>query len=350
MASTPHDALFKTAFGQPEIARGELEHLLPAIVRAQLDLSTLEVCPGSFVDEELRHAHADLLYVVRTTTDRDALVYVLFEHQSSFDAIMPLRLLRYVVRIWERWMTDHPGTSRLPVVVPVVLHHGPTEWHAAPELASMLDASPELLEAVRPYLPLFRFLLDDLAALSLEALSSRALHALTRLVELAFWSSRSFARLRDAAPLMREITAGLARNARTRALLEQLYLYLWLAAQADVDVREVRTILLEIAGPQGQEDVMNAGEQLIAQGRAEGEQKGRAEGEQKGRAEGEQKGRAEGLRAAIATALSARAIPLSEPGRAKLAECADGALLTQWLARAVTAASETDVFVATDSL
>jgi hypothetical protein len=57
-----------------------------ADVRRQLDLATLEVLPGSFVDEELRHAHADLLYATRTADGREALVYVLFEHQSSFDA------------------------------------------------------------------------------------------------------------------------------------------------------------------------------------------------------------------------------------------------------------------------
>ena len=55
-------------------------------------------------------------------------------------------------------------------------------------------------------------------------------------------------------------------------------------------------------------------------------------------------GRVEGLRAAIATALSARSLALSEVGRARLAACGDEATLTRWLARAVTASSEGDVF------
>jgi predicted transposase YdaD len=41
---------------------------------------------------------------------------LLFEHQSSPDAAMPFRLLRYVVRIWERWRRDHPATTTLPFV------------------------------------------------------------------------------------------------------------------------------------------------------------------------------------------------------------------------------------------
>ena len=345
MPASPHDALFKAAFGQPDIARSELELVLPPSLTAHLDLQTLAVSPGSFVDEELRHAHTDLLYAVRTTAGPEALVYILFEHQSSFDGLMPLRLLRYVVRVWERWLRDHPQTTAIPVVLPVLLHHGRAGWKAAPELASMLDANPELLEAARPYLPLFRFVLDDLAELSLEALSSRAIHALGRLVELAFWSSRSLERLQRAAPLMRAITETLLRDARTRALLEQLYVYFLRAAQPEVDIGTVRTILLEVAGPQGREDVMNAAEQLIEQGRAEGHERGR----EQGREEGREEGRAEGLRVAIAAALSVRALRLSDLGRARLAACADVATLTEWLARAITASSEADVFARADA-
>lgn len=68
---------------------------------------------------------------------------------------------------------------------------------------------------------------------------------------------------------------------------------------------------------------MNAAEQLCAEGRPEG---------------------LEGLRTGIVVALSARGVPLSEMGRARLASYVDVATLTQWLTRAVTAGSEGDVF------
>jgi predicted transposase/invertase (TIGR01784 family) len=341
MPTPPHDALFKAAFGQPDLARSELELVLPVEVQAHLDLATLDIVPGSFVDEDLRHAHTDLLYRVRTRSDGDAFVYLLMEHQSRFHARMPLRLLRYMVRIWDRWERDHP-TGKLPIVLPVVLHHDRGAWRAAPEFASILDASPDLLAAVGPFQPLFRFVLDDLATLSLEALSSRRLHALTLLVEMAFWASRSLGRLQDAAPRMGAIVAELTRDARARMLLTQLYIYLLRHAPQEVEAEEVRTILQQIAGPHGQEDIVNAGERLIEQGRAEGLAKGQAEGLAKGQAEGE----AKGLRAAVAATLSARGLALSEPGRARLAACSDVTVLTTWVATAVTAATEADVFSA----
>jgi predicted transposase/invertase (TIGR01784 family) len=324
---TPHDALFKAAFGQPDLARSELELVLPVEVQAHLDLATLETALGSFVDEDLRQAHTDLLYRVKTRSDGDALVYLLMEHQSKFDARMPFRLLRYMVRVWERWERDHP-TGKLPIVFPVVLQHDRDGWRAAPEFAAILDASPDLLAAVGPFQPLFRFVLDDLAPLSLEALSSRKLHALALLVEMAFWASRSLGRLEEAAPRMAAIVAEVARDARARMLLTQLYVYLLHDTPAEVEPRDVRAILEQIAGPRGKEEIVNLGEQLIEQGRAEGLANGEAKG----------------LRAAVAAALSARGLALSERGMARLAACSDVALLTAWVTSAVTAATEADVF------
>jgi hypothetical protein len=42
--------------------------------------------------------------------------------------------------------------------------------------------------------------------------------------------------------------------------------------------------------------------------------------------------------------MSARSLPLSEAGRARLEACSDADVLTRWHARAVTAASEAEVF------
>jgi hypothetical protein len=46
--------------------------------------------------------------------------------------------------------------------------------------------------------------------------------------------------------------------------------------------------------------------------------------------------------------LAARSLALSELGRARLTSCADVAVLTAWLERAATAASEAEVLVGAD--
>lgn len=63
------------------------------------------------------------------------------EHQSSYrceryevwstpDPHMAYRLLRYMVRIWEQWESEHASAVALPAIVPVVLYHGAGPWSA----------------------------------------------------------------------------------------------------------------------------------------------------------------------------------------------------------------------------
>jgi predicted transposase YdaD len=323
MPPTPHDALFKATFSHPDLAAGELALLLPLNVQSQIDLSTLALVPGSFVDEELQHAHADLLFTVDVRAGGEALLYVLFEHQSTFDPWLPLRLLRYMLRIWERWQQEHPGAVRLPIVLPVVLHHGEEAWTAAPALASVLDASPELLASTWPLVPHFQFLLDDLAEQSPEALAARPLASLSRLVQLALWASRSLARLQAAAPFMRPIVGAAGADERAQALLGQFFLYVFRTTPRDVDEETIRTILMAVAGPESEEAMMTLEEYFIERGRAEGEAKGRVEGAAR----------------ALLQILTARGLPVSVDARARIVTCDDLAQLDTWLARAVTVAS-----------
>jgi predicted transposase YdaD len=64
VTSTPHDALFRSIFGQPAQARAELRAVLPAELRARLDLESLERIDASFIDPSLRSTAADLLFAV----------------------------------------------------------------------------------------------------------------------------------------------------------------------------------------------------------------------------------------------------------------------------------------------
>jgi predicted transposase YdaD len=58
---TPHDALVRAVFSDPEHAAGELRHLLDPAFAARVVWSTLRLVSGSYVDENLRGRHTDLL-------------------------------------------------------------------------------------------------------------------------------------------------------------------------------------------------------------------------------------------------------------------------------------------------
>jgi predicted transposase/invertase (TIGR01784 family) len=116
MTMTPHDSLFKETFKDPRRAAEELRHVLAPELARNIDFTTLAVEPGEFVDEELRERHTDLLFsaVIAGTKIR---IYVLFEHQSSVDPWLPLRLLSYMLRIWEEVRKQQPESRTLPAIV-----------------------------------------------------------------------------------------------------------------------------------------------------------------------------------------------------------------------------------------
>jgi predicted transposase/invertase (TIGR01784 family) len=171
--SSPHDALFKYVFSQPEHAASELRAVLPAALSARLDWGSLELQPTSFVDERLSGREADVLFTV-SYDGRSAFLYVLLEHQSTNDPLMAFRLLRYLVRIWEAVLAEQPDRQRLPAIIPVVVHHSSSGWTAARDLGSSIDLDAETLAILGSYVPEFRFVLDDLSHADDAALRGRA--------------------------------------------------------------------------------------------------------------------------------------------------------------------------------
>ena len=118
-----HDAFFKQVLGDPELVE-------------QLGPEMPEPLPASFVDEELRQHHSDLLYRVHLKTGSDAFAYLLLEHKSSPDDGTRLQLLRYVVRLLTNWYEQNGRQLPLPPVLPLVAHQGPGEWTVSCEFAS----------------------------------------------------------------------------------------------------------------------------------------------------------------------------------------------------------------------
>lgn len=168
----PHDALFKTTFGDPLHAAGVLRSALPAEVIALLDLSTLRRVVGTFVDDELAERESDVLFAVDTVGGQTVLVYVLLEHQSTVDSLMPLRVLRYEVRIWDAHVAAHGNALPLPPIVPIVVSHAEGGWTAATRFEEII-ALDGRFAALAPFTPSFGFVLDDLMRASVEEVLRR---------------------------------------------------------------------------------------------------------------------------------------------------------------------------------
>ena len=78
------------------------------------------------------------------------LVYLLFEHQSTAEPKMALRLLSYMVSIWERFADEHKA-SPLPLIVPAVLSQVVGGWKAATRFSGLFSPNlGPLADAVLP--------------------------------------------------------------------------------------------------------------------------------------------------------------------------------------------------------
>ena len=117
----PHDAIFKTFLSNTRHAQDFMELSLPESLRGICDLKTLRLESGSFVDDDLRACYSDILYSLKTVRG-DGYVYVLIEHQSSPDKMMPFRLLRYAIAAMQRHLDA--GHNMLPLVIPVLFFQG----------------------------------------------------------------------------------------------------------------------------------------------------------------------------------------------------------------------------------
>jgi hypothetical protein len=205
---SPHDKLFKEAFGNPHNAAAEIRSVAPPALVAHMDFASLTPLPGTFRDAALADSSSDLLFSLRIA-GRESLVYVLFEHKSAPDRWVPFQLLRYMVRIWERCRQDNPKLEHLPPIVPLVVHHNDTGWSAGTSFSDIVDPVIDAVPDLARLIPHFEFLLDDIGRASDEEIRARALNAFGVLALLFLRDARTPRRFSTAftrwADLLREL-------------------------------------------------------------------------------------------------------------------------------------------------
>ncbi|MFV8751847.1 Rpn family recombination-promoting nuclease/putative transposase [Nannocystaceae bacterium ST9] len=273
MTHRPHDAMFKAMFGAPEHAAALVRHSIPSRLASRIHWSTMEREPASFVDDHLSERYGDLLFSVATTRGK-ALLYLLIEHQSSNDPLMPLRMLGYMVRIWTDQRKREPGP--LAPILPLLISHAPGGWTAARRLDQLFDPDPDFA----PFIPSFELQIQDLAHLADDEIKAWSMSACHRLALWMLRDSRATQRLLDILPDWREHLDEAAHTAKGLEMLGVLFHYMMLVDEA-LSLTEFRAKIHQLA-PAANEATMT----LVDKLRAEGELQGRAEGKLQGRVEG----------------------------------------------------------------
>lgn len=261
-SATPHDAIFKQFLHQKEIAQDFLQAHLPEPLLARCHLETLQLASGSFIEESLRASHSDILYSLQT---REGLgyIYVLIEHQSTPDKLMPFRLMRYAIAAMQQHLDA--GHDTLPLVIPMLFYHGNVSpW---PHRLNWLElfANTPLAESLYTQ----DFPLVDITVVPDSEIMT---HRRMAMLELLFKHIRQ----RDLAALQEKLGSLLIENWLTAPQLDALIRYM-LHAGGTENPAQLLTALAEYS-PQHKEQLMTIAEWLAEKGREQGLAQGEALG------------------------------------------------------------------------
>ncbi|EDR2901317.1 Rpn family recombination-promoting nuclease/putative transposase [Salmonella enterica subsp. enterica] len=207
-----HDPLFKLFLREPETARDFLAVHLPQDIRSLVNLDSLKLESGSYVDEQLKEQHSDILYSVKMAQGEQCLFYCVVEHQSTEDEMMAWRMMKYTIRA----MSDHlnKGYRTLPVVVPLLFYHGDVRPY--PYSMDWLDCfeQPELARRVlsKPW-PLI-----DVSELNDDDIKSHRRMALLEMVQRDI-------RLRDGKELLARLVQLIQMKLNSREQVEAVLRY-----------------------------------------------------------------------------------------------------------------------------
>ena len=268
LTSQPNDAFFKDFFSDIRQATKFFKGHLPEPVASLAVWESLTLVPGSFVKGSLQQAHSDLLFSLKTTGDREVSLYLLFEHQTSIDPAMPLRLLAYIVEILQKHHRQF-GLP-LPPVIGFVLNQGPDRWTVSQRFEDMFQMSELEAAVLHDYVPKFQ-------------------HALLDLTQIDPDQSEADVQLRVALQLMK-----LAREMKLMQFFEWLSARFdsWMAVLPDPFLRKILIYALNAENDLDVETIahkleksshlnrvfMSTAEKLIAKGKAEGKAEGKAKG------------------------------------------------------------------------
>jgi hypothetical protein len=162
------DRMMRQSLRDPDNLRDFLRSAVPDLADS-FDYQQARLVDREYFLEDWRRREADLPFEIpyRAAAGEEwALVYVLIEHQSDTDPMMPLRLLYAVVCYWDRQWRDWEALPRprpplrLRPVLPLVLCTAATSWGSNKTLKDLLG-QPAAFHAFAPaWAPLFWNLAD----------------------------------------------------------------------------------------------------------------------------------------------------------------------------------------------
>jgi predicted transposase/invertase (TIGR01784 family) len=315
------DAHYKLLFSHSQAIRGLLTDFAPGPWLQEADFTTLERVNASYVSEDEKQRHDDVVWRVKVS-GHWFWIYVVLELQSKPDPWMALRMMVYVGLLAQHLIREDPTTDRLPPILPIVLYNGQRVWRAPLNVADCFIEPPGSL---KPYLPHLQYHLIDELRLNLHPVDE--VRNVTRAI-FALETSRSYG---DVLTLLHTLKALLA-TPEMQPLKQSMEKWVKAFLQGNDMTSNIDSI----------PDIFE-GEGMIAERVQSWFKQARLEGLQEGELRGQQIGEAN----VLSRLLARRFGPLPNWAEARL-RAADAGRLEKWADAVLDAASLTDVLGSPD--
>ena len=142
---TPHDGSYRRLFSHARMVEDLIRRYVEPPWLERLDFSSLEMVPAHYVSEELEQRESDVVWRLRYGPAGEWFyVYLLIEFQSRVDRFMAVRVLTYIMLLYEDLILKKRLTrsGKLPPVEPIVLYNGTRKWTAPLQLAELIESLP----------------------------------------------------------------------------------------------------------------------------------------------------------------------------------------------------------------
>ena len=273
-AINPHDKFFRTAMADPKVAQDFLKSWLPQDISEKVNFAKLVIEPRTFINDIRKETVVDVLFKTEIEEEQ-AYIYLLVEHQSTPDQMMPFRILKYIIKIIYNHIKPKKAT-RIPLIYPMVIYNGKQKYSFSTDIKDLVEAPSELVEKyfLKP------FQLIDLCQIEDEKLKEHLWSGVMELALKHICTRDILPFLQYFAGLMHKLSKGSGRR-----FIEVVLEYMFEAGEID-DRQAFYNIIENQISKEAGGMIMTLAEQLRQEGMQQGMQQGRQEGMQQGRQEG----------------------------------------------------------------
>jgi predicted transposase/invertase (TIGR01784 family) len=134
-----HDSAYKYLFSNKRIFHQFLNRFVHEDFARKILLEDIELVDKTFVSDEFIQRESDIIYKVKTQ-HRDVYIYVLVEFQSTVDKTIPIRMLLYILQLYDQ-LFRNSQKGKLPAIFPVLLYNGSKDWTIPTNIQDLIEGT-----------------------------------------------------------------------------------------------------------------------------------------------------------------------------------------------------------------